>query len=104
MTFPLEWHALGREAELAAEQLATGVTALGRANHSQKGLYHQALFALSIGFERLAKLIIVVDHAVENDGEWMTNQALKKISHDISALLDACELISKKHPAHVDQL
>jgi len=32
MTFPLEWHTLGREAELAAEQLAIGVTALGRAN------------------------------------------------------------------------
>jgi hypothetical protein len=29
MTFPPEWHTLGREAELAAEQLAIGVTALG---------------------------------------------------------------------------
>jgi hypothetical protein len=45
MTFPLEWHTLGREAELAAEQLAIGVTALGRANHTQMGLYHQAFFA-----------------------------------------------------------
>jgi hypothetical protein len=54
MAFPPEWHTLGREAELAAEQLAIGVTALGHANHTQKGLYHQAFFALSIGFERLA--------------------------------------------------
>jgi hypothetical protein len=35
MTFPPEWHALGREAELAAEQVASGVTILGRANHAQ---------------------------------------------------------------------
>ena len=48
--FSPEWHALGREAELAGEQLALGVTALGRANHAQQGLYTQAFFALSIGF------------------------------------------------------
>jgi hypothetical protein len=54
-------------------------------------------FALSIGFERLAKLILVADYAVENNGAWLTDQALKSIGHDISALLDACELISKKH-------
>ncbi|MGH6800523.1 MAG: hypothetical protein ACRECZ_03735 [Methylocella sp.] len=99
MTFPPEWHALGREAELAAEQLAIGVTALGRANHAQKGLYNQAFFGLSIGFERLAKLILVADHAVENNGAWMTGQALKSIGHDISALLDVCEPISAKHLA-----
>jgi hypothetical protein len=97
MAFPPEWHTLGREAELAAEQLAIGVTALGRANHTQKGLYHQAFFALSIGFERLAKLILVAEYAVENNGEWMTDQTLKSIGHDISALLDACDPISAKH-------
>jgi len=58
--FPPEWHALGREAELAAEQLAAGVTVLGRANHAQKGLYNQAFFALSIGFDvNLGRLIIL---------------------------------------------
>jgi hypothetical protein len=96
MTFPPEWHALGREAELAAEQLATGVTVLGRANHAQKGLYIQAFFALSIGFERLAKLVLVADHAVDNNGAWLTDEALKKIRHDISALLDACETIADR--------
>jgi hypothetical protein len=48
MTSPPEWHALDREAELAAEQIASGITALGRANHAQKGYYTQAFFGLSI--------------------------------------------------------
>jgi hypothetical protein len=74
-----------------------GANPLGRANHTQLGLYHQAFFALSIGFERLAKLILGADYAVENKGAWMTDQALKNIGHDISALLDACELISAQH-------
>ena len=96
MTLPPEWHALGREAELAAEQLATGVTLLGRANHAQKGLYNQAFFALSIGFERLAKLTLVADHAIENKGAWLTDQKLRKFGHNIGALLQACEPIPKR--------
>ena len=81
MIFSPQWHALGREAELAAEQLATGVTLLARANHAQKGLYLQAFFALSIGFERLAKLVLVVDHAIAHGGAWMDDAALRKIGH-----------------------
>lgn len=100
MIFSPQWHALGREAELAAEQLATGVTLLGRANHAQKGLYLQAFFALSIGFERLAKLVLVADHAITHGGAWMSDAALRKIGHDIDALLRACEPIGHTHAAH----
>ncbi|WP_203072226.1 hypothetical protein [Falsiroseomonas ponticola] len=93
MIFSPQWHALGREAELAAEQLATGVTQLGRANHAQKGLYLQAFFALSIGLERLAKLVLVADHAINNGGAWMDDATLKKVGHDIDALLRASEAV-----------
>lgn len=99
MIFSPQWHALGREAELAAEQLAMGVTLLGRANHAQKGLYLQAFFALSIGFERLAKLVLIADHAITHDGAWMSDAALRKIGHDIDALLRACEPIGQAHAA-----
>ena len=97
--FSPQWHALGREAELAAEQLATGVTQLGRANHAQKGLYLQAFFALSIGLERLAKLVLVADHAITNGGAWMDDATLRKIGHDIDALLRACEPVGLTHAA-----
>ena len=96
--FSPEWHALGREAELAGEQLALGVTALGRANHAQQGLYTQAFFALSIGFERPGKLILVADHAIENHRSWLTDNELKTVGHDISALFAAAEPIALKHP------
>ena len=99
IVFSPEKHALGREAELAAEQLALGVTALGRADHAQKGLYNQAFFALSIGFERLGKLILVADHAIENGGLWLTDNELRNVGHDISALFDAAEPIALKRLA-----
>jgi hypothetical protein len=95
--FSPEWHALGREAELAAEQIAAGVTALRRANHAQNGYYTQALFGLSIGLERLAKLIILADYAIDNSGRFLSNDELKKIGHDISSLFDRCASLSLKH-------
>lgn len=90
-----EWRALGREAQLSAEQIATGVTILGRANHAQTGLYSQAFFGLSIGLERLGKLIIVADHAIQNDGIFPTDKDLRIIGHDLRNLLPRCEAIGK---------
>lgn len=81
-----------REAQLAAEQAAHGVTVLGRANHAQTGFYTQAFFALSIGLERMgSKLIFLADHAIRNGGAFPTDQDLRKFSHDLSSLIAKCE-------------
>jgi hypothetical protein len=96
MTFSAEWRALGREAQLSAEQIATGVTILGRANHAQTGLYSQAFFGLSIGLERLGKLIIIADHAIQNSGKFPTDRDLRQIGHDLRNLLPRCDAIGKR--------
>lgn len=97
MNFPPEWHALGREAELAAEQIANGVTSIGKATHSEKGRYTQAFFALSIGLERIGKLAIIADYAIENGGKFPNNDVLKNIGHDIDVLLNHCETLCIKY-------
>jgi hypothetical protein len=94
--FSEEWHALRREAQLAAEQIALGVTALGKANHAELGIT-QAFFGLSIGLERLAKLILIADHAINNSGTFPTNDELKNIGHNIADLLDRCAALSNKY-------
>lgn len=88
--------ALGREAELAAQQLAQGITSIGQCDHSTKGVYLQAFFNLTIGFERLAKLIILADHAMDNSGAWMTEAQLKKFGHDLTAAVGKCEEIAHR--------
>ena len=88
------WHALAREAALSAEHIAIGITALGKANISHLGFYSQAFFALSVGFERSAKLAIVVDYSQQNYGEWPKQAAYRKYGHDIQRLLTAVELIA----------
>jgi hypothetical protein len=94
-----EYLALTREAGIAAELLAAGVTALGKANYAQHGWYNQAFFNLSIGLERGAKLSIVVDYALDHAGMFPSNQELKNCGHDIKTLLDRAAEISHRRRA-----
>lgn len=94
MPFSPEWIALGREADLAVEQLCSGINALGKANHAQTGLYAQAFFGLSIGFERLCKIAIVADYAIQNAGRYPNNKYLKSFGHDLESLVAKCDEIS----------
>ncbi|AOQ23295.1 hypothetical protein MTAT_18270 [Moorella thermoacetica] len=90
------WQALAREAGLAAEHLAIGVTALGKANYSQHAYYYQAFFALSIGIERAAKLALVVDHALENRGAFPSNRELRNYGHNLKELLERLDQIAER--------
>ena len=69
---------------------------IGKANYTQNGLYTQAFFALSIGLERVAKLVIIEDYAIDNKGRFPDNNILKNIKHDIDVLLNYCERLSIK--------
>src|SRR5262245_16310650 len=62
------WHAVAREAALAAEHLGSGATILGKANYAHHAHYGQAFFDLTIGIERAAKLAFVVDYALDHGG------------------------------------
>lgn len=90
-----ELQAVQREAQLAAEQVAHGATVLGMANHAQTGLYNQAFFGLSIGLERIGKLIFLADHAINHQGSFPGNRDLRAIGHDVVSLLNLCEQIGK---------
>ena len=57
----------------------------------------QAFFALSIGMERLTKLIVLADFAISNGGLFPTNQELKDLGHDIERLMNRCEEISLRY-------
>ncbi len=91
-----EWHSIRREAALVRHLLGSGVTGLGKANYADKaGEYYIAFFGLSIGLERLAKLTLVADYAIMENGEMPDKQYLKKFGHKIYELLNAVDDISK---------
>jgi len=88
--------ALAREAALAAEHLAIGVSALGKANYAQHAYYGQAFFALTVGLERSAKIALVVDHALENRGTFPPNSELRTYGHNIKGLLERVDQIAER--------
>jgi len=61
------------------------LTSLRKANFEQKGLYYQAFFLLTIGIERILKLIIIVKSLVEKD-QFPENKELKKFNHNLKDL------------------
>lgn len=82
-----------QEGFLARSSLLAGLNALRKANvdDTNKGLFYSAFFELSIGFERLMKLVLVIDHMAKNDLRPMTDQELKnKYGHKIESLYKSC--------------
>jgi hypothetical protein len=91
------WKALHREASLVSQLIASGATALGRASYgSGFGEYYTAFFGLSIGIERLAKLILVADYAMDNGGALPGPAVVRKYGHKIRSLIDNADEIAKK--------
>lgn len=102
-----EWHSIGREAALVRHLLGAGVTGLGKANYADKtGEYYIAFFGLSIGLERLAKLTLVADYAITENGKMPDEQYLeelrKKFGHKLVDLLNAVDVLSKKWDLKLD--
>ena len=94
---PRSWQPFLREADLARHCLAGGLNALFRASHTNTGLFNSAFFNLSIGLERLMKLIGVVNFAQLNGGTFPTqNEMKKKFGHDLVKLREQAEMIGDR--------
>ena len=97
------WGALHREVSLVRQLIGSGATSLGKANYADKtGEYYNAFFGLSVGLERLAKLIMVADHAISTGGRLPDQGTIRKFGHEISKLLDKADAIAKCHKLSLD--
>lgn len=92
-----EWLILSREAKLVRHLVGAGATALGKANYADKlGEYYTAFFCLSIGLERLSKLILVANYAIKNNGKMPDQKEIKTYGHNLTKLLDTVHSISQE--------
>lgn len=90
------------EGTLAAELVSVGVTILRKASTPRSGLFELALFNLSIGFERMCKLIVLLDHYFAN-GSFPNNDVLKKkYGHDLDKLFPAVRHIATERNIKTD--
>lgn len=92
------FHALNREMALANQVLGTGITAIRNADLSKNGSYAEAFFNLSIGLERIGKLIFILDYCYSNRGAFPTDKELRNMGHDLLSILNHAKKIRKKYP------
>jgi len=91
-----KWKIFHNEAAVAAEMIAAGVTTLGKANLRQPELYYVAFFQLSIGFERVGKIVYIADFSIEHLGEYPSQEELRTLGHNIKKIFDVVNKISLK--------
>lgn len=78
------------------ELLGSGATQIRKANYAAQGLYFQAFTNLSIGLERMGKLCLTLDHFINTNGKFPTNQDLKtNIGHDLLKLYEKSQALIK---------
>jgi hypothetical protein len=84
-----EFEALIKEAQFTKEMLASGATEIRRANYASRGVYFQAFTSLSTGIERIGKLCLMLDHALENSGRFPDLAYMQReICHKISLIYE----------------
>lgn len=93
-----EWQAISREASLVSQIIGSGATALGRASYGNGfGEYYTAFFGLSVGIERLAKLILIADHAMSHAGKLPDQIVVRKFGHKLADLIAKTDQITTRH-------
>lgn len=88
--------ALLREAAIAGNSLSAGLTALRKANYAHPGVYSHAFFSLSIGLERMLKILYIMDYLIEH-GIFPSDKNLRAIGHDIEKLFAQAKQIKTKY-------
>ena len=94
MQFSPTWYLLEQEGLLAQACLCNGLTALRRANlGGKKGLFYSAFFELSIGIERVLKLVLILDHMARNQLVPPDSKTVEDYGHKLRALFDAAKAV-----------
>ncbi len=96
------WHLLEQEGFLARSCLCTGLTVLRNANiGDKKGLFYTAFFELSVGLERMMKLLIVLDHLADYRCAGPDEKVIKKYGHQLLKLWHVAQQLAAKHGTEV---
>lgn len=92
------WYLLNNEAATASGLICNGLTLLRKMDFTKNSIQDQAFFLLSIGMERLMKLILIYDYRTINNNSIPDDSYLRKgFGHDLTKLFDKCKSIAAFH-------
>ena len=82
---------MAQEGHLASTALLSGFEGVRGIDYDKPGTVYSTLFDLAIGFERLLKIIVILEHRLSNDLVFPSDAELRKLGHSISGLYSRCE-------------
>lgn len=97
MIFRNEWYLFAQEASLSHANLLAGFDALRKVNAEQRGNFYSAFFGLSIGLERLFKIVVVLDFKKKHSLENPTDRDLRRLGHCLSKSYQRCKKIGDSY-------
>lgn len=96
------FNALKNEAQFTKEVLGAGATSIRKANYSEKGIYFQAFTSLSTGFERMAKICVIIDKYIANNGNFQKTSSIRgKFGHNLTKLNKEIKNINEKRSMQI---
>ena len=90
---------LVQESHLAKNSILSGFDLLIKSifDQDRDGYFYSAFFNLSIGMERMLKLVVVVDHMLRHNYQSPTTKELRAYGHDIQGLFGACDSLHQTY-------
>ena len=97
--FPKSFWLLQQEAILANSCILTGFEFMikGGFDDRYKGHYYTSFFQISIGIERILKLILISNYMFENSYQSPDEKMIRSYGHDLMALYQEVKRISVSH-------
>ena len=93
--FEKEFYFFSQEASLAHSEILYGFECLRRLNAEQRGNFYSSLFHLSIGIERLFKIIAILDFKFRNDLENPKDKHLRNFGHKLTDMYEHCKAVGQ---------
>ena len=96
---PKIYRFLEQEAQLAQSLLTNGLQEIAYAELTdyEKGKFYGGAFQISIGLERLMKLVLILDHMLKNDYTPPTTNQLKSYGHKLIHLYERTKALHTKN-------
>jgi hypothetical protein len=95
MSFDPVFFLMQREGYITRSCICTAFNELLGATVAQKGRLYIGFFQLAIGIERAEKLVIILDHMIENQLSPPGSKATRKFGHDLLQLHDNAKSIAQ---------
>ena len=76
-----------RELGIVAHLIGSGLSTIRKADFVQHGKFGSSFFELTLGLERICKIVIIRKYQRINNGDFPTNQYIRNFSHSIKDLI-----------------